>query len=246
MNTRLAELAWQQTPMGELSLRRRLDPVLNTQVYEVKLGDEFLMSSLFTVGEIELARLALAELVEDELDVVVGGLGLAYTARAVLEDNRVRSLIVVDALAEVIAWHQQGLLPFAAGLTTDARCRLLHGDFFSLTADPIGYNPDLPGRRVHAVLLDIDHSPRHLLHPGHGGFYTANGLRRLSANLHPGGVFGLWSNDPPDDAFIAVLSEVFATARAEVVTFDNPLQRSTSANSIYLARTPWTADIPHG
>jgi spermidine synthase len=155
----------------------------------------------------------------------------------VLEDKRVRSLIVVDALDEVIAWHEQGLLPFAAGLTTDPRCRLLHGDFFGLTADPNGYDPDRPGRRVHAVLLDVDHSPRHLLHPRHAEFYTADGLRRLAAHLHPGGVFGLWSNDPPDDAFTAVLGEVFATARAEVVAFDNPLQRRTSTNTIYLART---------
>jgi hypothetical protein len=240
MSVRFEELAWQQTPMGEISLRRRLDPALNRQVYEVKLGDEFLMSSLFTVAEVELARLGLAELVgtaEHGLDVVVGGLGLGYTARTVLGDQRVRSLIVVDALDEVIAWHQQGLLPFAAVLTTDPRCRLLHGDFFGLTADPIGYDPDLPGRRVHAVLLDIDHSPRHLLHPRHSGFYTADGLRLLAAHLHPGGVFGLWSNDPPDDRFTAVLGEVFATARAEVITFDNPLQRRTATNTIYLART---------
>ena len=238
MNMRFEELAWQQTPMGEISLRRRLDPALNTQVYEVKLGDEFLMSSLFTVAEVELARLGLAELDEDKLDVVVGGLGLGYTARAVLDDHRVRSLIVVDALDEVISWHRRGLLPFAAGLTTDARCRLLHGDFFSLTAGQDGYDPDVPARRVHAVLLDIDHSPRHLLHPRHADFYTADGLRRLAAHLHPGGVFGIWSNDPPDDTFTAVLGEVFATSRAEVVTFDNPLQRRTSTNTIYLARTP--------
>jgi spermidine synthase len=238
MSLRFEELAWQETPMGEISLRRRLDPVLNKQVYEVKLGDEFLMSSLFTVAEIELARLGLAELAGDELDVVVGGLGLAYTAQAVLEDQRVRSLIVVDALDEVIAWHRRGLLPFAAGLTTDPRTRLLHGDFFGLTADPGGYDPDQPGRRFHAVLLDIDHSPEHLLHPRHAAFYTADGLRRLAGHLHPGGVFGLWSNDPPDDAFTALLGEVFATARAEVVAFDNPLQRRTSTNTIYLARNP--------
>jgi hypothetical protein len=235
---RFEELAWQQTPMGEISLRRRLDPTLNTQVYEVKLGDEFLMSSLFTVAEIELARIGLAEVVAAELDVVVGGLGLGYTARTVLVDRRVRSLVVVEALDEVIAWHQRGLLPFATALTTDARCRLLHGDFFGLTADPIGFDPDMPARRVHAVLLDIDHSPRHLLHPRHAAFYTADGLSRLAAHLHPGGVFGLWSNDPPDDAFTAVLGEVFATARAEVVTFHNPLQRRTSTNTIYVARTP--------
>jgi hypothetical protein len=96
----------------------------------------------------------------------------------------------------------------------------------------------MPARRVHAMLLDIDHSPQHLLHPRHAAFYTADGLSRLTAHRHPGGVFGLWSNDPPDDAFTAVLGEVFAAARAEVVTFHNPLQRRTSTNTIYVARTP--------
>ena len=67
--------------MGEINLRRRIEPSLQVDVYEVKLGDEFLMSSLFTVAEIELARLGLAEAGGDALDVVVGGLGLGYTAR---------------------------------------------------------------------------------------------------------------------------------------------------------------------
>lgn len=235
MSTRFEELAWQQTPMGEISLRRRLDPALDTQVYEVKLGDEFLMSSLFTVAEEELARLGLAEAGAGPLDVVVGGLGLGYTARTVLDDERVRSLVVVDALAEVIDWHRRGLLPFAAALNTDARCRLVQGDFFALTAGPDGYDPDRPARRFHAVLLDVDHSPRHLLHPRHAPFYTADGLRRLAAHMHPAGVFGLWSNDPPDDAFTAVLGEVFATVRADVVSFPNPLQSRTSTNTVYVA-----------
>lgn len=102
MSARFEELAWRQTPMGVISLRRRLEPSLMVDVYEAKLGDEFLMSSLFTVAEIELARLGLAELADADLDVVVGGLGLGYTARAVLRDQRVRSMTVVEALGEVI------------------------------------------------------------------------------------------------------------------------------------------------
>jgi spermidine synthase len=227
MSLRFEELAWRQTPMGEISLRRRRDPTVDQDVYEVKLGDEFLMSSLFPVAEIELARLGLAELTGADLDVVVGGLGLGYTARTVLEDARVRSLIVVDALDEVIAWHRDGLLPFASAVVDDPRSRLEHGDFFALTA--------LDGARFHAVLVDIDHSPSHLLHPSHAAFYTADGLRRLTDHLHPGGVFGLWSNDPPDDAFTALLASVFGNARAQVVEFDNPLQRRTSTNTVYVA-----------
>src|SRR5688572_28971994 len=96
------ELAAEDTPMGEISLRRRRDLTLDLDVFEVKLGEEFLMSSLFTVAERALAELGLAMVEGDGLDVVVGGLGLGYTAAAALADDRVRTLVVVDALAEVI------------------------------------------------------------------------------------------------------------------------------------------------
>ena len=55
------ELDYQETPLGELVLRRRSEPRLaGRQVFEVKLGDAFLMSSLFTAGEEALATHALA------------------------------------------------------------------------------------------------------------------------------------------------------------------------------------------
>ncbi len=107
--------------------------------------------------------------------MVVGGLGLGYTAQTVLENPQVRSLVVVEALPEVIEWHQRGLVPVGPVLTADPRCRLVHGDFFALAASP-GLDPDDPERRFDAVVVDIDHSPRHLLHPSHAGFYAADGL----------------------------------------------------------------------
>jgi len=226
--------------MGDISLRRRLDPALQTEVFEVKLGDEYLMSSLFTAAEVELARLALAAAPDAGLDVVVGGLGLGYTADAVLADQRVAALLVVDALDEVIRWHRDGLLPLSPATAGDPRCRLVHGDFFALAAGA-GFDERASGRRFHVIAVDIDHSPRHLLHPAHAAFYTAGGLERLAGHLHPGGVFALWSNDPPDAAFVAVLETVFATCATHVVSFANPIQGGTSANTVYVATAPASA-----
>ncbi|MBV2366903.1 spermidine synthase family protein [Streptomonospora nanhaiensis] len=243
MGVRFRELDWRPTRMGDISLRRRWDPMFKKDVYEIKLDDDFLMSSLFTAAEVELARLALREVAlppgppEQPLDVAVGGLGLGCTAQAVLEDPRVRTLVVVEALAEVIEWHERGLVPAGAALTADTRCRLEHGDFFDLAARAEGLDPRAPHRLFHAVVVDIDHSPRHVLHPDHAAFYRTEGLRRLRRNLHPGGVFALWSNDPPDARFLAALQAVFAAARAETVTFPNPLQEREAANTVYLART---------
>ena len=205
------------------------------EVFEVKLGDAFLMSSLFHEVEVALADLGLAALDPGEWDVVVGGLGLGYTAVAALKHPAVRELIVVDALDAVIDWHQRGLVPLGPTLTGDPRCRLVHGDFFALAASAAGFDPAQPGRRFHAILLDIDHSPRNLLHPRHGTFYSPDGLRALAAHLHPGGVFALWSDDPPDDDFLHTLQAVFTTAEAHIVKFANPLLDRESASTVYVA-----------
>jgi spermidine synthase len=241
MSVNFEELDFRPTPMGVLSLRRRKQLSTGVDIFEIKLGDEFLMSSQFTVAEIELARLGLAALQRTDLDVVVGGLGLGYTAQAVLENPGVRSLVVVDALAEVIEWHEQGLLPVAKQLTSDPRCRLVHGDFFAMSDSADGFDSRTPGRRFDAVLVDIDHSPRNLLHPRHAALYGPEGLARLAGHLHPLGVFALWSNDPPDDAFNSVLAGAFATSAAHVVTFDNAFGDHDATNTVYIATK---ADLP--
>ncbi|MDP3851255.1 MAG: hypothetical protein Q8Q59_12175 [Luteolibacter sp.] len=242
-NRRFEELDYQKTPLGDLVLRRRTLPSLDDiEVHEIILGDAFLMTSLFTEVEQALSRLGLAAAKAafpgKPLDVVVGGLGLGYTARAALEFPEVGSLIVVDFLEAVIGWHQRGLVPLGPGLTADARCRFVRGDFFKLalsTGDEPGFDPLECGRLHHAVLLDIDHSPSNLLHEGNSAFYTPEGLHRLTSHLHPGGIFALWSDDPPDVAFIASLTQVFATCEAHVVTFHNPHQDRTAASTVYVA-----------
>jgi spermidine synthase len=234
MSVYFEELDYRPTPMGVLSLRRRRQLTTGLDIYEIKLGDEFLMSSAFTVAEIALARLGLAAFERTDLDVVVGGLGLGYTAQAVLENSGVRSLIVVDALAEVIEWHQQGLLPLGKQLTGDPRCRIVNGDFFAMSHSTEGFDSQTPGRRFDAVLVDIDHSPKNLLHPRHAALYEPAGLAQLAGHLHPGGIFALWSNDPPDQEFERVLASAFATSAAHVVTFDNASGDHDASNTVYV------------
>ncbi len=238
MSVYFKELDYRETPIGALSLRRRRQLSTGIDIIEIQLNDEFLMSSLFTASEIALGRLGLTPFTgQSGLDVLVGGLGLGYTARAVLESADVRELVVVERLAEIIEWHERGLLvPLGAELMADERCRFVQGDFFALSRSAVGFDPLDPLRRFHAILVDIDHSPRHVLHPSHASFNTEDGLGQLSGHLHPGGVFALWSNDPPDESFMAILGVVFASARAQIVTFPNPLQDRDAASTIYLAQ----------
>ena len=130
MSRDFEELDYRKTPMGELTLRRRRVALLDgLEVFEVKLGEAFLMSSLFHVVEDALADLGLGACVKGDWNVVVGGLGLGYTAVAALAHVEVRSLVVIDVLEAVIEWHQGGLVPLGAELVADPRCRLVHDDF---------------------------------------------------------------------------------------------------------------------
>ncbi len=236
MSAMFEELDYQPTEIGAISLRRRRDLRLGQDVLEIKLGEEFLMTSAFTASEVALARLGVAACNGAALDVVVGGLGLGYTAQEVLAADRVRRLDVVEYLQPVIDWHESGLLPLGPVLTGDPRCRLIRGDFFALTTSSEGYDPATPGRRYDAILVDIDHSPEALLDARSTSFYRPEGLRDVLRHLRPGGIFGLWSNEPPDAAFAARLGGVFAESWVEKVVFDNPLQGKSFTQAVYLAR----------
>lgn len=228
------ELAYQITELGELTLRRRKEPRLQgREVFEVKLGDEFLMSSLFTESERQLAILGLAPL-RGRLDVVIGGLGLGFTAVEAMRNPHVSRLFVIDLFQEVIDWHRGGLVPNGDILTNDRRCELRQGDFFDLART--GFDTSSPGRPFDAVLVDIDHTPKHHLAPGNESLYTAGGLSAVRNQLKPGGTFALWSDDAADEDFTGCLRSVFGSATAHNIEFPNPYTLVTSVNAVYVAQ----------
>jgi spermidine synthase len=131
------------------------------------------------------------------------------------------------------------MVPLGKTMNDDPRCRYVLGDFFALaTVSGKNFDPDAPDRKFHAVLLDIDHSPRNLLAPQNADFYTPDGLRKLASRLHPDGVFALWSDDAPDEDFMADLRAVFRDVRSEVVPFPNPLLDTVSESTVYVAQRP--------
>lgn len=234
----LEELDHRTTPMGDLVLqRRRIRSLGGREVYEVKLGEHYLMSSMFHASEVALTTLGLGALDGDAWDVVVGGLGLGYTAAAALDFEQTQRLLIVEAHDAVIDWHQRQLVPNGQRLEEDPRASYHHADFFALARGDVGFDPDHDGKRYDAILLDIDHTPSHVLDPSHQDLYTEAGLRRLQRFLKPGGVFALWSNDPPDDVFLALLERTFAQAEGHPIEFDNPLQDNTATCGVYVVRT---------
>lgn len=224
------ELDFRKTELGELILRRRRPISMpDIWVYEVKLDDRFLMSSLVHDSEDELARLSLRLLKGQDWRVLVGGLGLGYSAAEALTWDQVGSMDVVEYLPEVIDWHQRDLVPLAAALKSDKRCRIVQGDCFQWIRDAKEGSYD-------AVLIDIDDSPEHLLSPSHDSFYTEEGLADARRALRPGGVFALWTAGPVLEHFVTRMQRVFGDVTAEAVEFHNPMHNMDDLNTVYVAQ----------
>ena len=236
MSLMFEEIDSQASPLGEISLRRRRMPAFGDRdIYEVKLGDEFLMSSMFVDAEQALSTLGLAALSGESLDVVVGGLGLGYTAVEALKDSRVNELLVVDALDTVINWHRNELVPLGKVLNADKRNRYVSGSFFSLAVNPeTGFDSSQPGRQFDAILLDIDHSPTEFLNSSNAQFYTQENLRLMAKQLKPNGVFAMWSQNLPEAEFEHLLQSVFPQVDSHIISFFNPFRSREETNSVYV------------
>ncbi len=206
--SKLEILAYESSPLGPLCLRRReLLSQPGTFVTEVTLNHEFLMSSLYTDSERVLAQTALALYAEsghtdDGLRVLVGGLGLGYTAREALISERVAQVEVIELLPQVIDWLAQGLVPLSPELNDEPRLVVTQGDVYQRLAGP-------PGELLDVILIDVDHSPDERLGEENFSFYTESGLQAARQHLAPGGVLAVWSY-AESSPFAEALREVFA------------------------------------
>ena len=224
-------LAYEHTELGTLCLRRReLLASPGTVVTEITLDGEFLMSSRHTASEEALARIALEMRPGDDLDVLVGGLGLGYTAHAVLESPRVARVEAVELLPQVIEWLEEGLVPLSSALEADARFRVVRGDAYARLAAP-------PADPFDLVLIDIDHAPDERLGDVDDAFYTEHGLERARRHLAPGGVLGVWSY-AESSPFSLALESVFEDVRVEPVTYFNDLVGEERTDWLFFGRRP--------
>lgn len=224
-------LAYEDSPLGPLCLRRReLLSAPGTVVTEVTLNHAFLMSSYNTASERALADVALEMHAGAGLRVLVGGLGLGYTAHAALASARVATVQVVEFLPQVIGWMEQGLVPLAAALKADPRFATVAGDVYARLAAA-------PAEAFDLILIDVDHAPDDQLSGANDAFYTREGLERASRHLAPGGVLGVWSY-AESSPFARALGEVFPEVRIEPVTFFNGLIDEETTDWLFFARSP--------
>ena len=228
-------LAHQDTEIGTLILRQRTYPARpGTVVTEITLDHAFLMSSHITFSERALSRVALEMHAGEGLRILIGGLGLGYTAWEALQSPRVARAEVIEFSPGVIAWMEGGLVPLSGRLAAEPRLEIVEGDVFRRLVLP----PDPTQTSFDLILIDVDHSPDDRLGGArNAGFYTADGLRAAQRHLAPGGVLGVWSY-AESSPFAEALHQVFREVRIEPVTFVNDLIDEETTDWLFFARDP--------
>ena len=166
---------------GEVVLRRR------GGVTELIVDGVFAMDDVDTSTERALATETLRRCTGEGLRVLVGGLGLGWTAATALADARVAAVEVAELQPALAGWAADGLLPGLPSGLPD-RLRVRTGD----VADVLAGSPGT----WDAVLLDVDNGPAFLVHQANAGLYEPAGLATTLAALRPGGVLAVWSSDP--------------------------------------------------
>ena len=222
-------LAYEHTPLGDLCLRRReLLSAPGTTITEITLDHQLLMSSYNTVSERALADEPLVRHPGQDLSVLVGGLGLGYTAAAVLQSERVRRVEVIELFPAVVGFLQQGLVPLSPELLADSRFSVREGDVYATLREQSDERWDL-------VLIDVDHAPDDHLGAGNESFYTESGLAQAKHHLAIGGILAVWSY-AESSPFADALRASFAIVEVLPVTYVNDLVGEEHTDWLFLAR----------
>lgn len=176
------ELGRAVAPDGsELVLRRRGDE------FVIRVGGVDLMSSRMHHSEDRLAELGCAGLrTTRNARVLVGGLGMGFTARASLASlGSDAEVVVAELVPEVVAWNREHLAAFAGHPLDDRRLSLCTEDVVDVI--------DRSRKGFDAILLDVDNGPEALTSAGNARLYSERGLARITAALRPRGTLAVWS-----------------------------------------------------
>lgn len=222
-STETVEIARAETERGDVVLRRRASGT-GADVLELRVNGVFVMDTLETTSEIELAAQAL-ELVEEPASVLIGGLGLGFTLQRVLADPRVERAAVVEIEQPLIDWMRNGTVPHGPAILADRRATIVNADIAMAIAEARS-TYDL-------VLLDVDNGPGYLVHEANEAVYEKQFLEQCRDLLSPGGVLVIWSGNAAP-GLLAAMREVFS--RAEEQRHDVLLQDRPEGYYLYLAR----------
>ncbi|MCW2800187.1 MAG: hypothetical protein JWQ70_1659, partial [Aeromicrobium sp.] len=142
----------------------------------------FVMDDVETTSELALAQIVL-EL--GARDILVGGLGLGFTLRALLDSPHVRHIVVAEIESEIVVWMRHGTIP-GADLLDDPRAEILVEDVRAVVTEQ-------PRRSLDAIVLDVDNGPDFLVRDANAAIYGPEFVTICAERLRANGTLCVWS-----------------------------------------------------
>jgi len=219
--TRPELIARAHTPLGDVVLRRRNDG--DGPVDELVVNGVFAMDSLEVTSELALADAASATPGEPPGRVLVGGLGLGYTAARLLA-NGAETVRVVELAAPLVEWAMARLTVQLGQVADDPRIELVVDDIVTAIENDIDY--------WDAILLDVDNGPSFLIHDENARVYSTDFLATCLAKLTPGGRLVIWCEQASPDLEITLrrltrrVEPILVPVTREGRSFDYALYRA--------------------
>jgi spermidine synthase len=199
-----------ESERGEVVVRRRLSAGAGEAVLELRVNGVFVMDTAETSSERLLAR-AVLDRASYPRRVLVGGLGLGFTLRELLADDRVEQVVVAEIEPAVVRWMRDGALP-GADVLADRRVRVVTQDVREVVRDQ-------PAGAYDMLLLDVDNGPDFLVHDANAAVYGVPFLSECRRSLAPEGTLAVWSSTRSADLEAAV-RHVFGGCDAVPVPVD--------------------------
>jgi len=171
-------LAEAKSPDGEALVLQKRD----TEVV-IRVGGQVLMTSRAHASERALATVT-AETVRGPARVLIGGLGLGFTLRAMLDALPEAQVMVAEVSAPIVEWNRTLVKELSGDALADPRVSVEVRDVGAVIRAQ---------RDLDAIVLDVDNGPSALTRRGNGALYTPNALREARNSLRPGGLYVVWS-----------------------------------------------------
>lgn len=177
------------TKEGILELRQR-----GERDFLITVGGLVLMNSSAHRSEVALGQLACGHLKSQASPrVLVGGLGMGYTLKAVLDSLPDTGRVVVAELNPVVVKWCRGPL---AGLTDSAVADPRVSVEIADVADLIRRSKTGGGEEgFDAVVLDLYKGPHYRSHKRDDPLYGSRAIENTRAALKPDGVFAVWGEN---------------------------------------------------
>jgi spermidine synthase len=208
---------------GEVALRQRIGGD-GQPVFELIVNGRFLMDTAESSTESMLSQVVL-DRHPNPRQVLMGGLGLGVSLRALLADRRVEHVVVVEIEQLVVGWLRSGLIPAARPAVADPRVEIV-------VADVTHVLQEAAGGRYDAVLLDVDNGPGFLVRPENAALYEPPALAHAARVVRPGGLLAVWSADPSPGLAAVLEAVVGPTERIERTVWRD---RRRVSYSLYVA-----------